>query len=348
LAASELLVTFKAAISPLSHITLWLADEKQSLNFDITSLFAHARSGIVDIMRRRLDSKTRGILEVSPNGTVNFLHRTARDWALQPSVWKKICSSVPEGFDPYLLLLKAETLRIPDRSNRQSENLDDLWRVLNKSLWYASQVVDLAANTLELVRVLKRLSSEAAKAASPYLRIRFGNERQIMDSWHSQRESIEIRLHWASTQCTEAGGCGNTFLGLMAQFCVLPYLRTELLSNPSIKKLKIRKNCVSLLENAVFGFGQVTNPRANNPYCISSSQRFETVSFLLERGASPKQLMFNGTVLIDEVRAAAVKEALNPGMSADLLYWTSVAELMEAKLRSRWTLKSVFERRRGS
>lgn len=345
-ASSKLLVTFKAALSPLSYITLWLSDEKQSLNFDINSLYADARAGIEEIMRRRLDSKTRGILEISPGGTVDFLHRTARDWAFQPSVWERICSPVPEGFDPYLLLLKAETIRISDKSHwrRGMETMAYLWTDINKCLWYASRVVDSPANTSELVRILDKLNSQVDKIADPHLLIRFGPTSLLPAGGYATRDGIQIRLRWPSTQDPQLGGRGNTFLGLIAQFCILPYLRNAVVLDPSNAKLKTRKNFVSLLENAVFGYPEVNDPRTTNTFHIPSRQRIETVRFLLERGASPRQTMFNGNVLMDEVHRAVATAARKADGYDGESYWARIEELMETKIKWRWTLKSIFGR----
>jgi hypothetical protein len=63
------------------------------------------------------------------------------------------------------------------------------------------------------------------------------------------------------------------------------------------------KQCVSLLEYAVFGFPAVTHPTdTTSPFHVKCSQRIETVAFLLERGAPRKQVMLNGKLIIDEVR----------------------------------------------
>jgi hypothetical protein len=281
-------------------------------------------------MKRRLDSKTRGILEISPDGTVNFLHRTARDWALQPSVWEGICSRLPEGFDPYLLLLRAETIRLPEKANLRSNSMGLLWDMLNKSMWYASQVEDSPANASELVRVLSKLNSEASDIAEPYL----------------QHEGSVMSSYWPSTQEATQGirARGNTFLGLMSQFCVLPYLKVKLEPEQNATKLKLRKNCTSLLENAVFGYPGINDPSVSSSYFISSSQRLETLSFLLERGFSPKEVMLNGNVIINEVRKRREKERYSESRE----YWAEVEKLLGARLGSKWRLKSLFGRKNDS
>jgi hypothetical protein len=116
---------------------------------------------------------------------VNFLHRTARHWTLQSSVRETICSASPDSFDPYLLLLKAETIRLPNISNlfpkstRGSEaSIPRLWPDVHRSLWYASQVEDSPVNTSELVRFLNKLDSEVGKVVGPQPRL-------LLPGWHS-------------------------------------------------------------------------------------------------------------------------------------------------------------------
>ena len=339
-ASSKLLVTYRTASWSHNYLTLWLADEKQSLDFDIGSLSGDARSGVVDIMKRRLDSRTRGILEISDDGTVNFLHRTARDWTLQSSVWEMIRSTLPDGFDPYLLLLKAETIRLPELSSSLSgltqlggSNITELWNGVNRPLWYASQVENSPATTPELVRVLNKLDNEVDKVVKPHLSKLFPGSQQYP--------------HWSSTQPPSLEGRSNTFLGLMAQFCVLSYLQTNLSRGWGATKSNATKNCVSLLENAVFGYPGVSDPRASNSFAISFSRRLETVSFLLEKGASPRQLIFHGSGIsvIDQMRAERSNSERKMSSSRD--YWIMVEQLTDTKLKSRRNLKYLLGWRKG-
>ncbi len=73
--SAEILTLFKTAKGQLHYMTLWLADERLDLSFDLRSLPPDAGAGIADLMKRRLDSRTRGILEISnAKGIVQFLH----------------------------------------------------------------------------------------------------------------------------------------------------------------------------------------------------------------------------------------------------------------------------------
>jgi hypothetical protein len=285
-------------------------------------------------MKRRLDSRTRGILEVSTDGTVNFLHRTARDWALQPSVWQGICSKVPEDFDPYLHLLVAETQKMPDNFAYQTrDEIENVWPHVHKALWYASQVRQSPNTSLELVETLNKFDKEVDGVVSPYVGV--GSTRP----WLNQRKGTQVNLHWSSIQGRSSlGRKENTFLGLMAEFCVLPYIRANLPTNPNTVP---SNRCVSLLENAVFGFPAVTHPTdATSPFHVECRQRIETVAFLLGKGASRKQAMLDGKLIIDEVRDNIIWMVVSDPSG----YWTQIDELMSSKSVLKKALKSTFKR----
>src|SRR5882757_2046848 len=98
--------------------------------------------------------------------------------------------TLPEGFDPYLLLLRAETIRLPEKAkaNLRSNSMGLSWDILNKSMWYASQVGDSPANASELVRVLNKMNSEASDIAAPYLQLE-GTVRSLY--WPSTQEATQ-------------------------------------------------------------------------------------------------------------------------------------------------------------
>lgn len=214
-ASAKLLTTFKAAQGTLYYITLWLTDERQPLDYDIRTLSTEGRSGIRKIMNRRLDSPTRGILEISTSGNVHFLHRTARDLILQPRIWTGISSQVPEDFDPYIQLLRAETLEIPGLEFQPRDHAPRSHFEI--CLWYASQVRQSPTADDELILILDKLD-QTFKFYYQSLRRPFGTK---------------------------------TFLDLMAVFCIIPYLSTSTQNNANGKSTNM---CMSLLEHAVFGF----------------------------------------------------------------------------------------------
>ncbi|KAK3950449.1 hypothetical protein QBC32DRAFT_376216 [Pseudoneurospora amorphoporcata] len=86
---------------------------------------------IVQNLERRLASRTRNILEVSPSGVVDYLHRTARDWIhnKEYDAWRDITQWQPVDFDPHLGLLIATAATAADPK---------AWGLYNHSLvpWY--------------------------------------------------------------------------------------------------------------------------------------------------------------------------------------------------------------------
>ena len=360
-ASSKLLVTFKAAKEPLSHLNLWLADEtdeSKKLDFDMNSITADGRASITEIMHRRLDSRTRGILEISHNGMVDFLHRTARDWTLQPAVWHRICSTIPEGFDPYLSLLKAETLRSTDKKYGLGRSLDSVWHYINKTLWYASQVGDFPGNHPTLVQILDKLNNQVEKIAAPFVQTTISNHQLHMDGWHWRRQGVQIRLHWSSTQELKTGYNSpyksgyksgiqpNTFLGLTAQFCVLPYLQAKLSPNEKASQHRIPHGHFTLLENAIFGCdATMESAPILDIFFIEPRKRLQTVVFLLERGASPKQKRLGGTLMLNEIRILKARDTFKASDSSN--YWAQVDELMNQTLSERRNLKSMLRLTKG-
>ncbi|KAK3372588.1 hypothetical protein B0H63DRAFT_551307 [Podospora didyma] len=334
--SAELLVTFKAAHGVLDYVTLWLAEEEQSPPPKYTA------AGILDQMKRRLDSRTRGILEINQDGIVQYLHRTARDWISKPEVWEKISSGIEDvDFDPYILLVKAETLGISDPRHLSpyTNSMSLLWRFVSRSLWYASNVRDTDANRLKLVHILNTFNVEVEKIAGKF-----------MDdiSWSSPVQGVSRTCHWSTSQ-----GCDstckpkfeNTFLGLAAQFCIIPYLRAILLSDPTALKVKASTKCLSPLENAVFGhqnrgFG-INDSYAAYPtawsgfeFSISQEKRLQTIALLLEQGANPEdKIRFVGKTITSVVKALKKRELeLQPASNR---YWTEVANLLAASKKER-------------
>jgi hypothetical protein len=323
-ASAKLLTTFNAAQGTPSYITLWLADEKQPLEYDIRTLSDEGRAGVRDIMKRRLDSRTRGILEISTRGNIDFLHRTARDWIFQPRIWEGIRSEVPEDFDPYLQLLRAETIKMPLLYTALSELSDsqsmDFGRILFATvLWYASQVKQLPTADPELILILDKLDQELDQG--------FRNAIKRERSETSYARLIKQKDYRTSPKPILFL---DTILGLMATFCVLPYIKAKLPSDPTQKS---SDKHATLLENAVFGY-------VGTYYDIEWKQRIATVAFLLEHGVSRKAIFFDGRPVIETVRKRR-KETTNEDEKD---YLIRVEELLSLRRSLKESLKTRFER----
>lgn len=125
-----------------------------------------AREKSIETMKRRLNSRTKGLLDVYPAGDrhklerVDYLHRTARDWIL--SMWDDICSNKGPSFDPYLALLKAEALltsTIAD-SDITLPSCEIFWIRVSSLFTYASRVGSHPDNIPILVQILDRVDDK--------------------------------------------------------------------------------------------------------------------------------------------------------------------------------------------
>ncbi|KAI0553611.1 hypothetical protein F4679DRAFT_529853 [Xylaria curta] len=67
---------------------------------------------IAQAIRRRLSSRTRGLLEVTSDGLVDYVHKSVRDWQLNKLPGIRIAA--PE-FDVHLALLGAFTVQMSER-----------------------------------------------------------------------------------------------------------------------------------------------------------------------------------------------------------------------------------------
>jgi hypothetical protein len=327
-ASAKLLTTFKAVQGTLNYITLWLADESQPLEYDIRTLSEEGMAGVWEIMKRRLDSRTRGILEISTSGHIDFLHRTASDWILQPRIWEGIRSVVPEDFDPYLQLLRAETIQMPQMyttlSDLSSEDAMKHFRFhLEKVLWYASKVKQLPTADPELILILDKLDQEVDQ------RFRNASKGERGETSYARL----IKQNYFDGTPFEPGLFPDTFLGLMATFCVLPYLRAKMPSDPNQKS---SDRHASLLEYAVFGYAATSRFL----YHIEWKQRIATVAFLLEHGVSRKAILSDGRPVIETVRKRR-KETTDEDEKD---YLIRVEELLSPKRSLKESLKTRFQR----
>ncbi|KAI1463885.1 uncharacterized protein F4812DRAFT_463213 [Daldinia caldariorum] len=92
----------------LSAHDLWLAEHEDAFSVDMDKLTYQQKVHIATLMRRKVASRTKGLLEVSSEGKVDYLHRTTHDWAVDN--FRDITAEGPEGFDAYITGLEIELL----------------------------------------------------------------------------------------------------------------------------------------------------------------------------------------------------------------------------------------------
>ncbi|KAK4451291.1 hypothetical protein QBC34DRAFT_424142 [Podospora aff. communis PSN243] len=289
--ASSLFRIHACSTRPLDAVVFWLADEDSALKENINDLTdddisniesRKRREHITQTMTRRLNSRTSGLLEISKDGTVDYLHRTVRDWI--DTIWPDVCAKSPPNFDPHLQLLKAltvESSRTAIWAYASAGMPSIFWTRVGVCFYHAAKVIDCPANLTLFVNIMDRLDTDLGVISTtyPYLYRNFA-------------PGDLAQCHWSTTQYTMTNGSKrNSFVGLAAQFAVLPYVRHKVSAN--LKLLRHDPEELSILSCAVLGFNHFSRPDVADTAVMeygegegeSWANRLELVKFLLSKGS---------------------------------------------------------------
>lgn len=90
--ATRLLRLWEASFHGLEALTIWVAGGSEIPRQADGTVSDTTVEHITRCVQGTLDIHTRGILQVSPTGVANILHRSAADWLEKASIWNDICS----------------------------------------------------------------------------------------------------------------------------------------------------------------------------------------------------------------------------------------------------------------
>ena len=115
--AAQLFTLVQQSPDPLSILLLSFADEDDCPGFALKQPIQNMTKDEIfirsDTMRRRVNSRCKGLLEVGPNlggsrrigeGTVQYLHKTVKDFIESDTVQQTLRSAMVNPFDPHLRL----------------------------------------------------------------------------------------------------------------------------------------------------------------------------------------------------------------------------------------------------
>ncbi|KAH8897912.1 hypothetical protein GQ53DRAFT_637417, partial [Thozetella sp. PMI_491] len=108
--ASKIMQIRSVRKHPLTPLTLWCTDESVPLDFNVRKITRTMSLGIRKNIKRRVNSRTRGLLELKSAGHIDYLHRTVREWTTDKEVWSRIVSQSPADFDPNLSLMRSKMI----------------------------------------------------------------------------------------------------------------------------------------------------------------------------------------------------------------------------------------------
>lgn len=279
---------------------LWLTDGEMLPEGTDSEILAMIRP----ILTRKLDTVTRGVLEISRSGVIEFLHRTASDWVKHPETWRRICESAPPDFDASLSLLEAANVykspkisfldpfeassvrHGPDEQwySKRLDGIADLAPIF-QILTLAGNVADTPKITPKLVKAMDDFNRDVFQDAHPtcYSVFRpYVQSSELFGFSHSD-------TGWVSPE--------NCFVGLTAYFAIVPYVREKMHLHPEIVEQKSVRQ-LSLLESALCGFQslylqksrQQSGIRFHDVYKLNTwvlpKRRLELIKLILDAGAS--------------------------------------------------------------
>lgn len=358
--SSQLFQILECSTQPLDALTLWLADDDKALQRDINRMTDDQQSYAKRTMKRRLNSRTRGLLEVTRDGQVDYLHRSVRDWTSE--MWREIQSAAPD-FDPHLPILKALTVKITHTEtwlNSIGSFPNLFWEHTLVCLYHASQVRDDLNQVDSFVQIMDRLDSDLSKMSTSHTLL----DGRLAPLYRDTQSGVMMLSadggfpHWATTQRIHSSRdrLEVNFLGLAAQFAMLPYVKYKVLRDPKILETEYFE--ITILECAIFGFKKICRPDvavlADHYLRSSTDIRLNLVEFLLDQGAlqgaKPGPKGSRTRELRKEIQRLAGKKAalLASVRNADpeeAQYWHCVLERLE---RSSTERVPPLEKRSGT
>lgn len=157
----QLFQIFQSALRPPNLLFFSCADEeipKFALGCPINPMSQEQEFNRAETMRRRLDSRCKGLLDVasgfedwqnvdesagarcSPSTPVAYLHRTVKDYLEKQEVRESFSKGTADSFDPNLALYGASLVKLKISKNTDLPNKDSLWSMVDDCFEYARKV----------------------------------------------------------------------------------------------------------------------------------------------------------------------------------------------------------------
>lgn len=171
--AAQLFKLVQESYAPPSILLLSFADEEDpqfALNHPIRKLSDDEISFRADTMRRRLNSRCKGFLEVgievenSGNPTVQYLHRTVKDYIESEEAQSKLRCAIKAPFDPHLRLCAGNLVLLKVDSNVSFLRHGTFWTLVDQCLYSASRIQPIhSASIISILDELDRTGISLAK-----------------------------------------------------------------------------------------------------------------------------------------------------------------------------------------
>jgi hypothetical protein len=265
--------------------------------------------------------------------TVQYLHRTVKDFLESPAVWDRIVELDPEGYNPKLALCSAFILRL--------KNLDlgmlsrhNFWYHVKPCIDYAKVDEDPDGKFASLLDELDRSATKLTACA--------GLDGQSFVAYYSKfTPKGGLYPHWACTFSRYDPDRGLTFLSLAVKLNLYFYV-----------KARANKNCLVMQDSGLWSIlrDSITCDLSFNSFFgIDVFPNLPMVRLLLDHGADPNWSNSSSTVwefLLEEATSARAKSSepshvLANGSPVNPIYSDENWKLIETRqLRVRVICKS--------
>lgn len=180
-----------AAPRPLTVLCLALSEEgfDAAMQQPMEPLSVGQRASRAESVRRRLNSRSKGLLEATPvkkepeKAQVQYLHRTVKDFLARRDIWTYITSGTDSSFNASVTLCGTYLLHIKSMNIRA--NKDFLWTAIQGCLDHACRAEEVLGE--RQIRFLDEMD-KAATVISP-------QSKSTGPSWFHQKGYD----HWADT-----------------------------------------------------------------------------------------------------------------------------------------------------
>ncbi|TGJ82841.1 hypothetical protein E0Z10_g5922 [Xylaria hypoxylon] len=167
--SSQYFMLLQASEDPPEALMFSLADEEDpsfALTLSTGPFSNQERDIRVDALRRRLNSRCKGLLELGAQNRVHYLHRSVRDYINSHEVNERIQSATGKNFDCYLRICAASLAMVKKLSTASS--------LYESRHSYARQCLKAAAqvkhDTSLMIRILDCLDQTLRETEPPKLR----------------------------------------------------------------------------------------------------------------------------------------------------------------------------------
>ncbi|KAI1121915.1 hypothetical protein F5Y10DRAFT_287923 [Nemania abortiva] len=360
--AAQLFAMVAANQGPINVMIAAFADEeapKFCLERRVQVMSEAEVQRCVDTMRRRINTRTRGLLEVKRNHdiemqrpderefrvqyTVQYLHRTVKDYIESETTLAILHATTKSSFDPHLRLL-AGLITYIKTQNADNITVHSMGFHLRQCMEYARNVA--ASSIPSMVVLLDELDKVISALWKRKATTTTNHRRATMEKGLWTLDFHPVELPRASKQ----GLFGYTFLSLAVAFNVVEYVRARAPLSCFVNKPYLDKETLAItykpwpLITDIFYINipitcknedgrRYTFPTSSTPPSQRRGQSSDTqmLDCLLAKGANPARVIFLEDILVRSIETSVFIEMVAHMMRNQTLAMTeAIRSLVQA------------------